>query len=190
MPDFQLEAIVERYQIPMSKFRMDHSIRVARMATALAHHWNVDTIAADQAGRLHDIAKEMTPTMFRKRQISLPKNLETMYQSFPGIWHAFAGPALIQSIGVAVRPGVLGAIKWHTTGRAAMTDLEKIIYVADFVEPGRTFVQADEIRGLAFQTLDQAVAAVAQSTIVYLANKKTPIYSKSISCYNCYSCNG
>ena len=79
---------------------------------------------------------------------------------------------------------ILQAIRLHTTGAAKMTVLDKIIYVADYIEPGRHFPGVEIARELAFQSLDQAVAYETEHTLKYLINKKAPIYPKTIETYN------
>ena len=73
--------------------RFDHSLRVAVQARALAKHWNLDETIAYSAGILHDIAKQLTPDSVKIKSLPLDP-LETLFKTYPKIWHSFFGPSL------------------------------------------------------------------------------------------------
>lgn len=85
---------------------------------------------------------------------------------------------------------ILSAIMYHTTGRPKMTLLEKIVYISDFIEPGRTEIPVlNKVRKLAYSNLDKAVYLSAQSTISYLQNTEKPIDSMTIQTLKYYQSN-
>jgi predicted HD superfamily hydrolase involved in NAD metabolism len=79
---------------------------------------------------------------------------------------------------------VLEAIRYHTTGRPGMSLLEKVIYLADYIEPGRHFPGVDEVRALAKQDLDTALIQAVKNTILFLMKKNQPVYPDSFQTYN------
>ena len=79
---------------------------------------------------------------------------------------------------------ILTAIRLHTTGAAEMNLLDKIIYVADYIEPGRNFPGVEDARVIAFSDLDQAVAFETKHTLAHLIESETPVYPKTIETYN------
>ena len=84
--------------------------------------------------------------------------------------------------------GVLSAIRWHTTGRPGMTELEKIIYVADYIEPFRgQMVNLDKARQIAYTDLDQAVSFMAENTVRYLQSRNEDIDPVTLEVIDYYS---
>jgi predicted HD superfamily hydrolase involved in NAD metabolism len=88
--------------------------------------------------------------------------------------------------GVVEDEEVLGAIKYHTTGRADMTMLEKVIYLADFVEPSRDFEGVEELRELVYDDIDKGLLMGLEMSLYEVLGKKTVIDADSVAAYNCY----
>ena len=82
---------------------------------------------------------------------------------------------------------VCSAIRWHTTGRPNMTRLEKIIYLADMLEPNRDFPGVDELRALAFEDLDAAMAKALESSVKSLRRREMNVYKDTLEAYRWYS---
>ena len=100
------------------------------------------------------------------------------------IWHGLVGAYFVEhELGITDHD-ILEAIRLHTTGAPQMSLLSKIIYVADYIEPGRDFPGVEEARRLAVLDLDQAVAFETKQTLQYLIGKNVPIYPKTIETYN------
>lgn len=105
------------------------------------------------------------------------------------ILHAFVGAYYVEKeLGVSDED-VLNAIKYHTTGRADMTTIEKIVFLADYIEPGRTFHGVEEVRRTAENSLDQACFLALRNTINFLTTKKQPIYPATFEAYNKFARN-
>ena len=100
------------------------------------------------------------------------------------LWHAPVGAHLVEKEAGVTDPDVLDAIRYHTSGRPDMTLLEKIVYVADYIEPGRIFPGAKEVRELAKQDLDKALLQSLSNTIMFLLKKNQAIYPDTIFTYN------
>jgi predicted HD superfamily hydrolase involved in NAD metabolism len=100
------------------------------------------------------------------------------------LWHAPVGSYLVeQEAGITDRE-ILDAIAYHTTGRIGMTLLDKIVYLADYIEPGRSFPGVDEVREMAEKNLDVALIQAVRNTIVFLMSKKQAIYPDTFHTYN------
>jgi nicotinate-nucleotide adenylyltransferase len=133
-------------------------------AVRLAKRYGEDTDEAREAAILHDITKKLS----EEEQLALCEAynvpLTEHMRKTPKILHGHTA-AELASAKFGVSDDVKSAIKWHTTGRAEMTELEKIIYVADTIEPSRNFDGVDELRELAYRSLDEAALACIDTVI-------------------------
>jgi len=122
----------------------------------LAKRWGVNTDDAREAAILHDITKKLSPeeniSILERHGVTVG-NLEVAEEK---LLHAKSGAELARSE-FGVSEDVANAIRWHTTGRAGMSDLEKVIYVADYIEPVRDFEGVEALRALAYENLDKAM---------------------------------
>lgn len=153
----------------LKKERFEHTIGVMYTAASLAMCYGEDVQKALTAGLLHDCAKYCSA----KDQIKLCKKhgitLTDSELKMPALIHAKLGAYLATHEYGITDPDILNAITYHTTGRPDMTLLEKIIYIADYIEPNRKIIPGlEDIRGIVFQDIDQAVYLSARSTVRYL----------------------
>ena len=154
-------------QLPMEKLqqvvcclvkpgRIAHVLGCRDTAVALARHWGADETDAARAGLLHDITKALDG----QRQLTLAGEygiiLNAFQQKNPKTLHALTGSLVAQRL-FGEEEAVVQAIRHHTTGKANMKLLEKIIYVADYIEPNRAFSGVEKLRELAFTDLDAAL---------------------------------
>ncbi len=134
--------------------RYQHTLGVAETAEKLARRYGASPEAARLAGLLHDCGKEVSDAL----------------------GHAEAGAKLAEQVYGVSDPEILSAIRCHTTGKPAMTLLEKILFVADYIEPGRHEApHLPRLRKLAFQDLDETVLEISEETLVYLGEAGTAI---------------
>lgn len=149
--------------------RYEHTLGVAYTAAALAMCHGGDIEAATVAGLLHDCAKCISD---EKRISICEKNdlpINAIERRNPSLLHAKAGSILAAQDYDVEDPEILRAIRSHTTGRPGMTQLEKIIFIADYIEPGRNKAEnLDEVRRLAFRDLDEALWVILRDTLLYL----------------------
>lgn len=167
--------------------RFIHTMGVAFTATSLAERYGADMHKAETAGLLHDCAKYLdTDEMERLcRQGGIPI---TRYEKGNGaLLHSKAGSVLARTkYGVEDRE-ILKAIQYHTTGEPDMSLLEKIIFIADYMEPGRNSApNLDEIRTLAFQDIDQCLIKILSDTLQYLATTGKEIDPMTQRTYDYY----
>ena len=163
--------------------RYVHTLGVAETAVLLAERFGADVKKAELAAIFHDYAK-FRPKKEMK-QIIIEQNMSKDLLDFHSeLWHAPVGAYLVeQEAGITDRE-ILDAIKYHTTGRIGMTLLEKIVYLADYIEPGRSFPGVDEVREIAKKSLELAMIGAVRNSIVFLINKKQAIYPDTFHTYN------
>ena len=165
--------------------RYDHTIRVVDEAKKLALLYGIDEEKAEIAALAHDCAKNMSYDELR--EICEKGNMiftEDDLNSKP-IWHAYAAAIIAKEEFNINDEEILNAIKYHTTGRKNMTALEKIIYLADYIEPGRTFEKVQEVRVLAYdKNIDEALIRAINNTIEFLISKRSIIHKSTIEARN------
>lgn len=149
--------------------RYQHTLGVMYTCAALAMAHGADLYKAQLAGLLHDCAK-CVPNKKKVRLCKKHKISVTLFEEEnPFLLHAKLGAHFARKKYGVEDEEVLSAIRCHTTGRPAMTVLEKIVFIADYIEPMRdTAPRLDEIRHLAFQDLDRCVYEILKDTLGYL----------------------
>lgn len=163
--------------------RYEHTVGVLETAERLAMNYSADMNEVQLAAIFHDYAK-FRPKEEMKTIILEQKMDQELLRHHHELWHAPVGAYLVQTeVGIENEP-VLQAIKCHTTGRENMNLLDKIVFLADYIEPGRSFPGVAEVRKLAEEDLDLAVLQALQNTILFLLEKKQPIYPDTIYTYN------
>lgn len=171
-------------KVKMGKKRYTHSINVAKAAQQLAIRYGGDIEKAMIAGILHDITKEM-PFDQQLQIIESNGIILNNVQSFsPKTWHAISGSVVIEKeIGIADED-ILNAVKYHTSGRANMSLLEKIIFVADFIGEERDYKGVDVMRSKAKKSLEEAMLYGVTFTIRDLAERQCAIDMNTLALYN------
>ena len=148
--------------------RFRHSRDVSRTAVLLAERWGADIEQARLAGILHDCARSLRgeALLSAVKEAGLePSDIEYSQTS---LLHAPLGAVWARKRFGVEDPAILQAIRRHTTGAAHMTLLDKVIYIADFIEPGRHFPGVEKIRELAAKGPDETLLAAYNHTIAYI----------------------
>ncbi len=150
--------------------RFNHILRVEKAAIELAERYGADVYKARAAALLHDVTKRKPheEQMAMAREYGIPGADE--FEKSPKVAHAFTAAAYAERRFLISDPDLLNAIRYHTTGRAGMSTLEKIIFLADGVEEGRTFSGVDEIRAAASESLDRAMLISLEKTQAKIVN--------------------
>lgn len=170
--------------------RFEHTLGVAYTAASLAMCHDVDTEAALMAGLLHDCAKCLSNE--KKISICEKHNLKMteVERKNPSLLHAKVGSFMAKERYHVEDRDVLDAILNHTTGKPDMSMLEKIIFVADYIEPGRNRAKnLSEIRKLAFVDLDKALLKILEDTLEYLEESGEEIDGMTRQTYDFYKEN-
>ena len=149
--------------------RFDHTLGVAYTSASMAFVYEVDVQKALIAGMLHDCAKCMSHDeqvkICEKNKIDITE-VERRNHS---LLHAKVGMYLAKTKYDVDDQDILNAIRWHTTGREDMSLLEKIVYIADFIEPNRKQLEdMDVIRKEAFTDIDRCLAHILHNSVIYL----------------------
>ena len=164
LPMDKLEQVVVSLLNPN---RVRHVLGCRDTAVALAERWGADVTDAARAGILHDITKAIDGPLQLTLCDAYGKLLDDFSKRYPRTLHALTGSMVAQRI-FGENPAVVSAIESHTTGKANMTLLEKIIYVADYMEPNRDFPGVEKLRKLAFTDLDGALKLGLEMTLEHL----------------------
>lgn len=167
----------------LTKDRFKHTLRVAETAGKLAALYDQPSDKVELAAVFHDYAKyraldEMKRWIINSR---LPKDLLHYHHE---LWHGPVASILIDREYGIVDPEIRNAIMYHTTGRANMSKIEMIIYLADYIEPGRSFPGVDEVREIAMHDLIRSCWLISRNTINFLMQKKVTIYPDTFHAYN------
>lgn len=167
----------------LSQKRYQHTKRVLTTALELAQRYDVDEEETMLAAVFHDYAKyrpldEMSHII---KQNDLPLDLLSFHHE---LWHGPVASILVETeIGITNQQ-VKDAIYWHTTGRGNMSELEKVVYLADYIEPGRSFPGLSLIQKKAKEDLDEACFMAVRNTIQFLLERERLIYPETINMYN------
>lgn len=167
--------------------RKIHSINVSKAAVKLAKIIGCDCEKAEIAGILHDTAKyvkfEDVPSYCLKYSI----DLDDMEKKSTALSHSIVGSYIARHEFGVDDEEVLSAIRYHTTGRAGMTDLEKVVYLADLIEVGRKYPMVDDLRELAYSgDIDGAVLKSMDNTISQVLKKRAPVHLRTVAARNYY----
>ena len=165
LPMEQLEKVVISLLDPK---RVNHVLGCRDTAVELAKCWGVNQEDAARAGILHDITKALDGPLQLTLCSEYGKILSDFSRRYPKTLHALTGSLVAQRI-FGENEAVVSAIESHTTGKGNMNALEKIIYVADYMEPCRDFPGVEHLRYLAFTDLDAALKLGLEMTLEHLA---------------------
>jgi len=179
------EALLSKMETVMPEKRLRHCLGVEKAARELAERFSLDVEKAGLAGLLHDYAKKVSDEDFLA--------LIDKYQLDPdlkkwgnNVWHGMVGIYRIQEDLGVKDADILRAIEIHTVGSGTMSELDKVVYVADYIEHNRDFPGVDKARELAQRSLNQAVAYETARTVEHLAHKGMPIYPQTLGTYNAF----
>ena len=168
----------------LDDYRYIHSLGVAKSAKELAALYGADEEKAYTAGLLHDVMKNAAPDeqlqIMEKADIILSP-CEKLNQK---LWHAIAGAAFLKTELNITDEEIISAVRWHTTGKAGMTTLEKTVYLADFISEDRTYPDVDEVRRLAHISLERAIVYTQKYCIQKLLSQNMIIDPSGVECYN------
>lgn len=167
--------------------RMEHTLGVMYTAAALAMKYHEDIEKAMIAGILHDCAKCIPGN--EKLALCHEYDLEVteIEQKNPSLLHAKLGAAFARDIYNINDDEILNAIICHTTGRPEMTLLDKIIYIADYMEPGRRELpNMTDVRRLAFENIDECLYKILRDSLIYLSTRDMPIDPMTEQTYKYY----
>ena len=162
----------------LSKKRFIHTLGVVNSAMYLAQKYGANIENAHLAALLHDCAKEIPLLEMRDLVVDLPCDQDMLHSG--ALLHGLAGMVLANTQYGVTNPDILEAIRVHTTGKENMSKLDKIIFLADYIEPNRKFPGVNDIRLAAEQSLDAGVLCGFDMTIRHLIDSGDSIYPLTI----------
>ena len=189
---YDFENISEKLKKRMDADRFRHTTGVEYTAASMAMVWGADLgdafiEKAMAAGLLHDNAKCLTADKLLEKSLKHGIDITDSERENPFLLHGKLGSYYAQSRYGIDDPDILSSIKWHTTGRPDMSLLEKIIFTADYIEPGRTKQpRLAEIRKLAFSDIDRCVYVISDDTLNYLSGRKRCIDEMTVKTRDYY----
>ncbi|GHH97073.1 bis(5'-nucleosyl)-tetraphosphatase (symmetrical) YqeK [Neobacillus kokaensis] len=167
----------------LTEHRYQHTLGVMETAIDLARRYGADEKKAELAAIFHDYAK-FRPKEEMKQTIIEQGFPQDLLEYNAELWHAPVGAYLTEKEAGITDQEILAAIRYHTSGRPGMSILEKVVYLADYIEPGRHFPGVDEVRGLAKESLEKALIKSVQNTILFLLKKNQMVYPETFHTYN------
>lgn len=181
------ELYLEVLKKKLKSSRFEHTLRTEKKALELAKRFGADLSKAQTAALLHDILKNISEE--EKHSLISKYNIGSIFEQkgSENLLHGELASYYIKDEFQIDDEDIINAVKNHTAGRANMSKLEKIIYLADLIEDGRDFPSVDKIRKAAEENLDEAVFMACSHTIQYLVNSKMPILGGTIEMYNDYT---
>lgn len=164
--------------------RYEHTLGVAETAKKLAALNGVDEVKAEIAGLAHDVAKNFSKEDMLKVIKENNIKLSLVEENNINLWHSIIAPIIAKSKLDIHDEEILDSLRWHTTGKEDMSVLEKIIYIADMIEPSRDFPGVEEIRKITFENLDKGVYTGLTHSIKYLIDKDLLLDDNTIKARN------
>lgn len=159
--------------------RIPHVLGTEQEAIHLAQRWGGDVEKARRAALLHDCTKKlnMTDQLALCGHYSIP--LDSLEREALKLLHAKTGAAIARDV-FGADEELTNAIRWHTTGRANMTLLEKIIYLADYIEPSRDFPGVDKLRKICYEDIDAGMLMGLEMTIEEMEERGNPVHRATL----------
>lgn len=177
--------IREKIRKELTPERFEHTLGVAYTAACMGMIYGEDPMKCELAGLLHDCAKNMTNEELINGCKSAGILLTHDELLSPQIIHAIYGAWLVKEKYGIDDPDIINAVRYHTTGRASMSILEKIIFIADFIEPLRTKAPClKDARSLAFKDIDRCMHFILVDTFEYLDGAGKHIEKNTVDAYN------
>ena len=168
----------------LSERRFIHSRNVAAAAVRLANKYGEDPLKAEVAGILHDITKELNPQNQLQIVLSGDIILDSVCKKSPQLLHAVTGMVYCRdTLGIS-DTDILNAIRYHTTARADMSLLEKIIFIADFISDERDYPDVDIMRAECNKSLEDGMLYGLGFVIPDLVKRNRAVHPDAIAAYN------
>lgn len=178
------EKYINEIKVRLSEERFIHSLNVEKSARELALIYGADIEKSAIAAILHDILKD-TPS---QEQFKILKNsdisLTEVEKQSPQLWHAMAGMVFVRDKLDISEEDILNAIRYHTTGRAGMSLVEKVVFLADFISEDRIYNGVEQMRIKARRSIKEALTEALSFMIIDLVNRGYSVHPDTVDLYN------
>ena len=180
-------ALIKELESELAYGRFVHTLDVAATASNLAMCYGADLDKAETAGLLHDCAKCMNLGKMLKMCDKAGVTISEYERNSASLLHSKAGAVLAEFRYGVSDEDILNAIRYHTTGRPGMSLREKLVFVADYIEPGRDSApNLPVVRKLAYESIDDCVLQILNDTLRYLATTGADVDPRTHKTYEYY----
>ncbi len=181
-------SLEQKLQTMLSPDRYRHSLGVMETAEKMARHFGEDVEKAKIAGLLHDCAKDIDKDEMIAMCDALGVELDPVKREQRSVVHADLGAKLLETEFGITDPEIISAVKYHTLGRVDMTRLEKILYLADIIEPGRKpWDGLEDLRKMAMADLDCAMLCAVDRSVEYVLRRHKILHSQTLATQQYFS---
>ncbi len=180
----QVSFLEEKIKSIMIPARFDHSKRVAQTAVKLAQKYGIDTKKVELASLFHDCARDLPREELLKKAKKFGIVIGVIEKIKPDLLHGPVGSYIAKEEYNIGDEDICSAIYYHTTGKENMSRLEKVIYLADYMEPNRSFESVEAIRLMAFISLDSSLLYALDNSIIHLLKRGLPIHPRTVKARN------
>lgn len=185
---YSVEELTHILSIRLSKKRFTHSLNVAAEAKKLSEYYGFsDPDTAYLAGLIHDCCKEIPA----EEQLDMVKksrrNVTAEEMRVTALYHSIAGAWYAEHAFGITDEDILNAVRYHTVGRAGMSRLEEIIYIADLISAERNYKDVAKMRKYAYQSLDKAMLEALRFSVADVVEKGSYLPVHTIEAYNQYT---
>lgn len=179
-----IDVILAKLKENLSQKRFIHSLGVMNTAVKLAKRFGADIRKSQIAGLIHDCAKDIP----LREQLKMAENfgilLDDIEKREMALIHGPLGAFIAQKHFKIQDKDILTAVKKHTTGDVNMTILDKVVFLADYIEPSRNFPGVDVVRRKSYEDIDDAIVCAINSTIYYVMDKGSLLHPKTVNARN------
>lgn len=168
----------------LSDYRFYHSLCVAESAKQLARRYGADEEKAEVAGILHDVCKEASKSQQLEMIEKAGMTISDFEKAKKKFYHQISGAAYAKAVLGIEDEEILSAIRYHTTGKACMTLMEEIVYLADFISADRDYDDIDNIRAEAEKGKEYGLLYATGYTIKSVVKKSNPLHPDTVDAYN------
>lgn len=179
-----IEDMSEKLREKLSHKRYKHTMGVLEMARRLAERYGADVSKVELSALLHDCGKDMDSRELLEYVRSNRVELDEIEAKQLELAHGVIGAHLARAEFGVDDTEVLSAIRFHTTGKTDMTLVEKIVYLADFIEEGRKYPGVQLLRELSFEDLDSAILLSFDNTIKHVISQKKILHTRTVEARN------
>lgn len=177
--------LLVRIQMHLDQARYQHCLRVEQTAIDLAEKYHADVKQAGLAGLVHDYAKQRSNSEFKT--VILDEGFDTRLLEYNnGIWHGIVGTYFIERELGITNSTILNAVRRHTIGAPEMSVIDQIVFIADYIEPGRDFPGVEEARKAAAKSLTDGVQYELKNVLLYLVENDSKVFPPTIESYNAW----
>lgn len=167
----------------LDDYRFNHSLSVADEAKRLANKYGADSDRAYLAGLLHDITKNFS----REEHLQIVRDFDIILSdteiNAPKLWHAITGAAYLKKVLNIYDEEILSAVRYHTTGKAEMSLLELVVFIADFTSADRNYPDVEVMRALSDKLLEEGAVYALDYTIKDLESRGLAVHPDTLSAF-------